>query len=161
MAPDQSGRRYHRGQEPVDQTAPASPHQRFDDLRGSVGLWLGPVLFALVLVLASGLEWPQRAPSAVFALVIVWWIREALPLAATAIFAIVLCVAMGVADEDTVFGAFGYDTIFTFLDGFIIARAVTVHGLDRRIALGVLSVPWIMRSLARTVVAFGALAALL
>jgi len=144
-----------------DAAPPALPHQRFDDIRGRVGLWLGPTLAVVVVLVSGDLVWEQRALAAVFALVIVWWVSEALPLAATAVLAIVLCVLLGVADEDTVFGAFGNDTIFTFLGGFIIARAMTVHGLDRRIALGVLSVPWIVRSPVRTMIAFGAMAAVL
>lgn len=134
---------------------------RFDAVRARIGLPLGPLGFLAVLLLAQGLEWPQRALAAVFVLVMVWWISEALPLAVTAVFAILLCVFLGVGDEDTVLGAFGNDTIFTFLGGFVIARAMTVHGLDRRIALGVLSVPWIVRSPIRTVVAFGAMSAVI
>jgi sodium-dependent dicarboxylate transporter 2/3/5 len=111
-----------------------------------------------VLLTAGGLPWPQRTLAAVLGLMVIWWVTEALPLAATAIFGIVLCVFLGVADEDTVFGAFGNDTIFTFLGGFVIARSMTVHGLDRRIALRVLSVGAVVRSPARTVIAFGAMA---
>lgn len=134
--------------------------RRFDEVRGRIGLVLGPLAFAAVLLLATGLPWEQRAMAAVFALVIIWWVSEAVPLAVTALLAIVLCVLLGVADEDTVFSAFGNDTIFTFLGGFIVARAMTVHGLDRRLALRVLSVPAVVKSPARTVVAFGGLAAL-
>jgi sodium-dependent dicarboxylate transporter 2/3/5 len=119
---------------------------------------LGPLAFATVLLTAWGLPWEQRALAAVLVLVIVWWVTEAIPLAATALLGIVLCVFLGVGDEDTVFGAFGNDTIFTFLGGFVIARSMTVHGLDRRLALRVLSVGGVVRSPARTVVAFGAMA---
>ncbi|MFJ8951361.1 SLC13 family permease [Streptomyces sp. NPDC102381] len=135
--------------------------ERFDSVRARIGLALGPVAFALVLLVTGGLEWPQRALAAVLALMVVWWVSEAIPLAATALLGIVLCVLMGVGDEDAVFGAFGNDTVFTFLGGFVIARSMTVHGLDRRIALRVLSVGTIVRSPARTVIAFGAIAAAL
>lgn len=139
-------------------TSTADRRQSFDVIRARTGLWFGPAAFVVVLLLASGLSWPQRALAGVLALVVVWWVSEAIPLAVTAVFAIVLCVFLGVADEDTVFGAFGNDTIFTFLGGFVIARSMTVHGLDRRIALRVLSIGSIARSPTRTVVAFGALA---
>ncbi|GAB3572199.1 DASS family sodium-coupled anion symporter [Amycolatopsis endophytica] len=135
-----------------------SRQERFDTIRGRVGLVLGPLVFAVVLLAAGGLPWSQRALAAVLVLVVVWWVTEAVPLAVTAVFAIVLCVFLGVADEDTVFGAFGNDTIFTFLGGFVIARAMTVHGLDRRIALRVLSIGAVVKSPARTVIAFGAMA---
>ncbi|MFC4000660.1 SLC13 family permease [Prauserella oleivorans] len=142
-----------------DAAPPAADRQhRFDAIRGQAGLVLGPVLFAVVLLTTGGLPWEQRALAGVLALVVVWWVSEAIPLAATALLAIVLCVFLGVADEDTVFGAFGNDTIFTFLGGFVIARSMTVHGLDRRIALRVLSVGAVVRSPARTVIGFGAMA---
>lgn len=140
---------------------PGGASGRFDAIRARIGLPLGPAGFLAVLALAQGLDWPQRALAAVFMLVMIWWITEALPLAATAVFAILLCVFLGVGDEDTVLGAFGNDTIFTFLGGFIIARAMTVHGLDRRIALRVLSIPWVVSSPIRTVIAFGGMAALI
>ncbi|RKN45876.1 SLC13 family permease [Streptomyces hoynatensis] len=135
--------------------------ERFDLIRGRLGLALGPLAFALVLVCAQGLVWEQRALAAVLSLVVIWWVSEAIPLAVTAILGIVLCVLVGVADEDTVFSAFGNDTIFTFLGGFVIARSMTVHGLDRRIALRVLSLGGVVRSPTRTVVAFGAMSVLI
>ncbi|MGP4019042.1 SLC13 family permease [Saccharopolyspora sp. 5N708] len=143
-------------------TEPVTTHdrqERFDLVRRRIGLLLGPTSFAAVLLLADGLPGPQRSLAAIFALVMIWWITEAIPLAVTALLAVSLCVLLGVGDEDTVFGAFGNDTIFTFLGGFVIARAMTVHGLDRRIALRMLSIPGVVRSPARTVIAFGALAA--
>lgn len=136
---------------------PTGRQQRFDLVRGRIGLVGGPICFAIMLLLAGGLPWSQRALAAVLILVVVWWVSEAIPLAVTAVFAIVLCVFLGVGDEDAVFGAFGNDTIFTFLGGFVIARAMTVHGLDRRIALRVLSVGAVTRSPSRTVITFGAM----
>ncbi|WP_146360262.1 SLC13 family permease [Arthrobacter yangruifuii] len=133
--------------------------ERFDQIRGRIGLILGPLAFAIVLLAAGGLPWPQRALAAIFVLVILWWVSEAVPLSVTALLAIVLCVFMGVGDEHTVLGAFGNDTIFTFLGGFILARAMTVHGLDRRIALRLLSLPSVARSPIRTMIAFGGMAA--
>ncbi|WP_129842037.1 DASS family sodium-coupled anion symporter [Streptomyces sp. RFCAC02] len=132
--------------------------ERFDSVRGRVGLGLGPLALGLMLLVTGGLAWEQRALAAVLCLMVVWWVTEAIPLAATALFGIVLCVLMGVSDEDTVFGAFGNDTIFTFLGGFVIARSMTVHGLDKRIALRVLSTGGVVRSPVRTVIAFGAIA---
>ena len=146
----------------VAETSKAAGRQeRFDAVRARVGLVVGPVAFAFVLVVAGGLPWSQRALAAVLVLVVAWWVTEALPLAVTAILGIVLCVLLGVGDEDAVFGAFGNDTIFTFLGGFVVARSMTVHGLDRRIALRVLSVGTVARSPVRTVLAFGAMAALI
>jgi solute carrier family 13 (sodium-dependent dicarboxylate transporter), member 2/3/5 len=136
------------------------PQERFDTIRARVGLVLGPLAFGAMALLPTGLTGPQRSLAAVFLLVIVWWITEAVPLAVTALLGIVLCVLLGVGDEDTVFGAFGSDTIFVFLGGFVIARAMSVHGLDRRLAFRILSIRGVARSPVRMVVAFGAMTAL-
>lgn len=141
------------------QTNP-EPQAKFDIIRARVGLGLGPLAFLAMLVLPTGLDGPQRSLAAVFLLVIVWWITEAVPLAVTALLGIVLCVLLGVGDEDTVFGAFGSDTIFVLLGGFVIARAMSVHGLDRRLAFRILSIRGVAQSPVRMVVAFGAMTAL-
>jgi solute carrier family 13 (sodium-dependent dicarboxylate transporter), member 2/3/5 len=148
------------GKTAMEPTTTYDRQERFDQVRRRIGLVLGPLAFTAVLLL-TGLPAQQRSLAAIFALVMIWWITEAIPLAVTALLAVSLCVLLGVGDEDTVFGAFANDTIFTFLGGFVIARAMTVHGLDRRIALRLLSVRGVVRSPARTVIAFGGLAALI
>ena len=44
------------------------------------------------------------------------------------------------------YGAFASDTIFLFLGAFIIAQAMITHGLGRRFAFRILSIPGVARS---------------
>jgi sodium-dependent dicarboxylate transporter 2/3/5 len=80
---------------------------------------------------------------------------------ATALLALALCAALEVAPASEVFSAFASPTIFLFIGSFILARAMSVHGLDRRFALRVLSIRGVAGSTYGTIVAFGAVAALL
>jgi solute carrier family 13 (sodium-dependent dicarboxylate transporter), member 2/3/5 len=76
-------------------------------------------------------------------LVISLWVTEALPLAVTALLGAVLCVVAGVAPAKDVFRPFADPLIFLFIGSFLLAEAIRLHGLDRRLAYRVLSVPWI------------------
>jgi sodium-dependent dicarboxylate transporter 2/3/5 len=75
--------------------------------------------------------------------VIVLWVTEALPLAVTALLGAVACVVAGVAPAKDVFRPFADPLIFLFIGSFLLAEAIRVHGLDRRLAYAVLSVPWV------------------
>jgi sodium-dependent dicarboxylate transporter 2/3/5 len=76
-------------------------------------------------------------------LVIVLWVTEALPLAVTSLLGAVLCVVAGVAPAKEVFRPFADPLIFLFIGSFLLAEGIRQHRLDRRLAYGVLSVPWI------------------
>ena len=75
--------------------------------------------------------------------VIVLWVTEALPLAVTALLGAVACVVAGVAPAKEVFRPFADPLIFLFIGSFLIAEAIRLHRLDRRLAYAVLSVPWV------------------
>ena len=68
---------------------------RFDALRRRPGLLLGPALFLLLLVLPFDSLTPEgQRLAAVMALVIVFWITEALPLEVTALLGPVLAIML-------------------------------------------------------------------
>jgi sodium-dependent dicarboxylate transporter 2/3/5 len=79
----------------------------------------------------------------IVAVVIVLWFTEALPLAVTALLGAVACVILGVAPAKEVFRPFADPLIFLFIGSFLLAEAIRLHRLDRRLAFGVLSVPWV------------------
>jgi sodium-dependent dicarboxylate transporter 2/3/5 len=58
-------------------------------------------------------------------------------------------------------GPFGSTTIFTFIGAFILAQAMLKHGLARRLAFAVLSVPGVAKSTYRVIIAFGVITCLL
>jgi solute carrier family 13 (sodium-dependent dicarboxylate transporter), member 2/3/5 len=112
---------------------------RFEQQRGRVGLFLGPSLFVVLLFLdLPGLSPEAARLAAVVAWVVTWWVTEPIPIPATAVFGPALAVLLGIGTAREMFASFGDPVIFLFLGGFLIARAMTVHGLDRRIAFALL-----------------------
>ena len=75
--------------------------------------------------------------------VVVLWFTEALPLAVTAMLGAAACVLLGVAPAKEVFAPFADPLIFLFIGSFLLAEAIRIHGLDRRLAYAVLAVPWV------------------
>jgi sodium-dependent dicarboxylate transporter 2/3/5 len=79
----------------------------------------------------------------IVAAVVALWFTEALPLAITALLGAVACVIAGVAPATEVFRPFADPLIFLFIGSFLLAEAIRIHGIDRRLAYAVLSVPWV------------------
>ena len=75
--------------------------------------------------------------------VVVLWFTESLPLAVTALLGAVACVVCGVAPAKEVFRPFADPLIFLFIGSFLLAEAIRLHRLDRRLAFAVLAVPWV------------------
>lgn len=135
---------------------------RFERRRRSVGLVLGPAAFVLLLVFPpESLGTAAGRLLAVVAWVLVWWITEAVPLPVTAVLGPALAVALGVVPVRDAFAPFGDPIIFLFLGSFLLARAMSVHGLDRRLARAVLALPAASASPGRVVVTFTVLSAAL
>ncbi len=134
--------------------------ERFEELRGRVGFFAGPALFlALLLVPIPGLSPEAHRTLAVLGLVGVWWLSEALPLAATALVGPALCVLLGVTPAREALRPFADPVIFLFLGGFLLAEAMIKHGLNRRIALTVLAQPRLGDSPTGLLTGFGLLTA--
>ncbi|MFC3996632.1 SLC13 family permease [Nocardiopsis sediminis] len=147
---------------PATATAPEAPAEsRFDVVRARVGRYAVLPLMALALLAPTGLPADQRAMLAVLAFVVLLWITETIPIAATALIGVALLVLLGVGTPDEVFAAFGSNTVFLVIGAFMLARAMSAHGLDRRFALRVLSLPGVGDSTYRTALAFGVVATLL
>ncbi len=75
---------------------------------------------------------------AIAVLMAIWWITEAIPLAATALIPVVLFPAFGVVDGKTISTMYFNHLIFLFLGGFLMALAMERWDLHRRIAIKVL-----------------------
>jgi sodium-dependent dicarboxylate transporter 2/3/5 len=97
--------------------------------------------------------------AAVMGAVVVLWVTEALALPVTALIAACACVLLRVAPAKEVFAPFADPLMFLFIGSFILARAIFLHGLDRRLAFGVLSVRWLDQRPSRILFAFGAVTA--
>lgn len=153
-------RSYHEAAAAVESYSPAE--ERFNRRRRTIGLALGPALFALVLAAPFAALTPEaHRLAAILALVIVFWITEALPIAVTALIGPALAVVLRIAPVRDVFAPFADPIIFLFMGSFMLAEAMFVHGLDRRIAFSVLSFDWVGRSPGRVLLAFGGVTTLL
>ena len=130
-------------------------------MRRTVGTFLAPAVFLALLALPfPELSSEAHRLAAVMAAVVVLWVTEALPLPVTALLGASACVVLGVAPALEVFAPFADPLMFLFIGAFILARGIFLHGLDRRVAFAVLSVPWVGARPARILVAFGAATAL-
>jgi sodium-dependent dicarboxylate transporter 2/3/5 len=153
-------RRFHEAAVAVDDYSPAE--ERFNRRRRTAGLILAPALFGIVLLLPfPGLTPQAHRLAAVLALMVTLWMTEALPLAVTALLGPTLVVLLGVASARAVFAPFADPIIFLFIGSFMLAEAMFVHGLDRRLAYSALASKWVGQSGLRLVVVYAAVAAFL
>jgi sodium-dependent dicarboxylate transporter 2/3/5 len=122
------------------------------------GLWLGPLVMILLLVCPfSSLTPEQHRLAAIMGLVIIYWVTEAIPLAATGFLGPLLCVLLGVGKDKAVFAPLADPIILQFIGTFMLAAAMEKYRLDRRFALKLACVPWVGKSPVRL---YGALAGL-
>ena len=107
-----------------------------------VGLFLGPAVFFSCLVFADlkpGDPVVTRM-AAVALLMAVWWITEAIPLAATALLPLVLFPLLGIMKGKETAPVYVNSVIFLFVGGFLIALAMEKWMLHKRIALTIIRV---------------------
>ncbi|MFW6772841.1 SLC13 family permease [Nocardioides sp. CPCC 205120] len=135
--------------------------ERFEKGRRTAGLVLAPLLGVVFWLLPTGLEGDQHLLAAILLGVIVLWVTEPVPIPIGGFLGIAAIVVLGVASADEALAPFGSSTVFTFIGAFILAQAMLKHGVARRFAIFVLSLPGVGRSTFRVVIAFGAITALL
>ncbi len=114
-----------------------------------IGLLAGPVLAFLVYEIlpheyrAAGGEpvpFPHagRATLGMMAWMAAWWLTEAVEIEVTALLPIALFPILGILPLGKTTANYGADVIYLFLGGFVLARAISRWGLDRRIAFATL-----------------------
>ncbi len=141
------------------QLSPAE--ERFERGRRTIGLFLAPLVTVVFLALPLTIPPSQQVLAAILLGVIVLWVSEAVPIPIGGLIGVVCIVVFGVADAADALAPFGSSTVFTFIGAFILAQAMLKHGLARRFAFRVLSLPGVGRSTPRVIIAFGVITALL
>jgi sodium-dependent dicarboxylate transporter 2/3/5 len=127
-----------------DTTAYSAAEALFERRRRTFGLVAAPVLFVVLLVMPfPGLPVAAHHVAAILGPMIVLWMTEGLPLPVTALLGPTAAVLLGVANAQTVFAAFADPIIFLFIGSFILAEAMAVHRLDRRLAFAALGSHWV------------------
>ncbi|MDX1803939.1 MAG: DASS family sodium-coupled anion symporter [Alcanivorax sp.] len=103
-------------------------------------------LFSIALAVVAALTvWQLPADAhvaaglALFVLIGLLWLTEALPLTFTALMVPLLGVALGLAPVKTALSGFAHPVIGLFLGGFALAAALAEHGIDRWLAQRLLS----------------------
>ncbi len=114
------------------------------------GLILGPALGLLVFLLlphaqrddtgaiTAGLSDHARAVAGIATLMAVWWMTEAVPIEATSLLPLILFAPLGIATMKKAAEPYGSETVFFFMGGFMLGRAMERWGLHTRIALHIL-----------------------
>jgi solute carrier family 13 (sodium-dependent dicarboxylate transporter), member 2/3/5 len=128
--------------------------ERFDYWRRTIGLVATPVVFVVFWALpVAGLSVEAHRLLAVLSAVVVLWMTESIPLAVTALLGPALCVLLGIGSAKEIFRGFADPIVFLFLGSFLLAEAMLQHGLNRRIAFGIMCV--VGTSPKRLLAAFG------
>ncbi len=117
------------------QPASTSAATRVAGLVAGIGLLVAVILLPAPTGWSNGAWWVLGC----VALMVCWWISEAIPVYATALVPLVLFPVLEIADLRTTAAPYADPLIFLFLGGFMIAQAIQRWGLHRRIALGLLS----------------------
>ncbi|WP_035246804.1 SLC13 family permease, partial [Desulfogranum mediterraneum] len=136
-APAEHGKRLRGGPGGVEEGEP-----REYTTRQKIGLFLGPLLFALMLVVPApaGMEPAAQRMAAVAMLMATWWMTEGIPIPATSLLPIALFPLLGIMGTKQAAAPYASHLIFLFMGGFIIALAMQRWNLHRRIAMNIVRI---------------------
>ena len=105
-----------------------------------IGLFAGPLVFAALLAMPApaGLGAPGWRVAAAGVWMGIWWMTEAVPLAATSLLPLLLFPLLGAGTPAQAAAPYADPTVFLFMGGFMLALAMQRWGLHRRIALTIM-----------------------
>ena len=114
---------------------------RFEEIRRSVGLFLGPLAFVIIAFLPPlpDVTSTGMLTLGVFTWVVLWWMTEPIPIPMTGFLGLALLALCGIFPVARAFSSMGHWVILFLIGAFIIAHAMTVSGLNRRFAYRMIS----------------------
>ena len=103
---------------------------------------IAPILFLVMLAIGplGGMSDAAWRTAAVGIWMAVWWITEAVPIAATALIPLLFLPLLRILEMPAAAAPYANPVIYLFFGGFILAAAFERSGLHRRLALAVLGV---------------------
>lgn len=129
--------------------------ERVERFRQTSGWFLAPLFTIVFLFLPLGIDQAQHQLAAILIGVIVLWITEPVPIPIGGLIGVCAIVLFGVVPARDALAPFGSTTVFTFIGAFILAQAMMMHGVARRIAFWLLGLPGVGKSTMRVLLAFG------
>ncbi|MDW7645642.1 MAG: SLC13 family permease [Desulfuromonadales bacterium] len=107
--------------------------------RQKIGLFLGPILMVLMLVIPTpaGMTPDAQRMASIALLMACWWMCESIPIPATSLLPIPLFPLFGLMPTGKATAPYASHLIFLFMGGFIIALAMQRWNLHRRIAMNI------------------------
>jgi len=110
-------------------------------IKQKTGLLSGVICFGVILLLPAPetMEPAAWRVTALGTLMAIWWITEAIPIAATSLLPIVLLPVLEVQSISDSTAPYANPLIFLFMGGFMIAIAMQRWNLHKRIALNIVS----------------------
>ena len=158
-----------RGESPPIEE-PLAPAQVLGLPLDFIGLIAGPAAMIAWFVWGNaGLNPQAHTLAGILLLTIIWWITEPIPIALTGFLSVTLCVVLGAVPADPAnkfsavkiaFAPFADPAAFFLLGGMFLGCAMMRHGLDRRLALSVLTMRWSGRNPTTLLCSLGAATAL-
>jgi sodium-dependent dicarboxylate transporter 2/3/5 len=105
------------------------------------GLYFGPFCFLLIyfFVESAGLNQASQAMLGLACWMAIWWITEAIPIAATAILPLILMPLLGILKIESVSDNYMHPTVLLYMGGFLLATGIEKWNLHRRIALNIIN----------------------
>ncbi|MFA6468896.1 MAG: DASS family sodium-coupled anion symporter [Bacteroidota bacterium] len=131
--------------------------ERFEIFRRRSGLVIAPIVFLSIYFMPIPILTEQtHALAALVGLIVVLWLTEALPLYITGLLVPVMLVVLGVTTAQKAFAPFADPVMFLFIGAFVLAKAIQLHGLDKRFAYSVLTMKLVNGNPSRIMFAYGA-----
>ncbi|MDH4227876.1 MAG: DASS family sodium-coupled anion symporter [Deltaproteobacteria bacterium] len=138
----------------------SSREEAFERKRKKAGLVLGPLVFLILYFTPfPALNDSGHKLLAILGFVVIFWITEAVPIPVTALLGVALSAVLGAATVKDALAGFSDHIIFLFIGSFIIAEAISMHGLDKRFSLAILSIRFFGQTPRGILLAFGIITA--